>query len=111
MARFACDKWQHGQACERYIETHWTQRWLGALIGAAVAVWPLAKSAHFALPDGLPAAIALGTFIGALPWAFIWLAAVVFALHREHDFLACLVTGFGIPGLIYTLFVGANALG
>jgi Na+-transporting NADH:ubiquinone oxidoreductase subunit NqrE len=89
----------------------WTHRWLGAFIGAGIGIYPLTRNAIEALPNGIPPAIALGTYLGAVACAAVWIAGVVFALHREHDFLACLVTSFGIPGLIYTLFHGANTIG
>lgn len=110
MADFVCGTWQQGQACRRYMRVHWAVRTLGALAGSTIAVLPLASNAFYALAQGLPGAIAVWTYAVAFLWGMALLTGFVVALHQEHDFFGCLVTGFGIPGLLYALSHGANSL-
>lgn len=110
MAEFVCGMWQHGQACRRYMRVHWTVRTLGALAGSTVAILPLARNALYALAQGLPGAILLSTYVVAILWVMVLVIGFVVAMHQEHDFFGCLVTGFGIPGLLFALFRGVSGL-
>lgn len=92
------------------MRVHWAVRTLGALAGSTVAILPLALNALYALAQGLPGAVVLSTYAVALLWAMALVIGFVVAMHHEHDFFGCLVTGFGIPGLLFALFRGASAL-
>jgi hypothetical protein len=111
VAEYRCDRLQDGLRCRRYVHVHGFWRFLASLIGAGVAVLPGLAKALSAYSHGVPAPILPYANGLAVLWFLAGAAGVAFAWHHEDDFLGCLVTGFGIPGLLYALILGVTAEG